>query len=224
MAKLRFGVVAGLAALALSAVSCTAGSVHIGDPTQGSGVSKSETRSVSGFNRINVSLNSTVTVNRTGSESLTVQADDNLLPMITSTVSGGTLNIGFSNTFGAKGAIVLTITARNLNEVDLNGDGKVTAGNIVGPAFKTSINGTGSVILAGQAQSQTIELAGDGTYDGAKFVTSSAAVTINGSGKAIVNARDSLDTNTVDPATVDYIGRPRVTNHGRGAVRPLGDA
>ena len=82
----------GLGALGLAMIlsSCV---TNIGG-TVGSGTAKTETRNASGFTSVTFSGIGTLNIKQTGVESLTVSADDNVLPLLTSTVSNGTLTLG----------------------------------------------------------------------------------------------------------------------------------
>ena len=62
-----------------------------GKGVKGSGVVKTETRDVRGFRSIQLSSLGSVTVTQTGRESLTIQAEDNLLPLLESSVKDGVL-------------------------------------------------------------------------------------------------------------------------------------
>jgi hypothetical protein len=62
----------------------------------GSGQTESETREVSGFTRVDLSGSGEVTVVQGDVESLTVEADENVLPVLTSDVSDSTLKLGTS--------------------------------------------------------------------------------------------------------------------------------
>ena len=60
----------------------------------GSGKIVTEPRTVSGFSTVSLSGNGQVLVEQTGTESLTVTTDDNLLPYVKADVHGGTLELG----------------------------------------------------------------------------------------------------------------------------------
>jgi hypothetical protein len=73
----RFAVLVAL--LAIDGLSAANSAPTI----KGSGVSKTESRKVEKFNAIVLDVGS-LTVEQTGTESLTVTADDNVLPLLTS--------------------------------------------------------------------------------------------------------------------------------------------
>jgi hypothetical protein len=62
--------------------------------TRGSGQVSSESRQVSGFSKVELSGSGELKIEQTGTESLTISAEANVLPKIGSEVSGGTLMLG----------------------------------------------------------------------------------------------------------------------------------
>src|SRR5262245_42147085 len=77
-----------------------------GPQIEGSGTMKTETRPVEKFTTITLSEieSSLLVIERTGEESLSVTADDNLLPLFTSTVKDGMLRLSLAkgNSFHGK--------------------------------------------------------------------------------------------------------------------------
>src|SRR5215208_2438155 len=66
---------------------------------RGSGIAKTETREVNGFSAISFNVIGKVVVTQGKTQSLTVTADDNILPLLETQVNDGTLVIGVkSNT------------------------------------------------------------------------------------------------------------------------------
>src|SRR5579871_539987 len=60
----------------------------------GSGVVRSETRQVSGFDTVTLDGVGKVVITQNGHETLTVRAEDNLLPLLRTRVVNGTLRLG----------------------------------------------------------------------------------------------------------------------------------
>src|SRR5215212_8679511 len=60
---------------------------------RGSGVMASETRSVSGFSEVALSGTGDVRIAQSGQESLTIEAEDNLLPLLETFVEDGRLTL-----------------------------------------------------------------------------------------------------------------------------------
>ena len=187
----------------------------------GSGNLRTTTFDVRGFNRISVSVDSDLNVARTGTESVAVSADDNILPLLTVKVVDRTLRLGVDTATSISGHVVFTVTAKDLLGIDSAGNGRVSATNIDAPAFETTMAGNSKVTLSGHSQSQSVDITGNGTYDGTHFAARDARVTVTGDGHAIVNASSSLRLETVGDSTIDYLGSPAVTQLGPGLVHRI---
>lgn len=189
----------------------------------GSGVVKTEARQVSGFDEVMLAGSGMLTINQTGAESLTVQADDNILPLLTSDVSGHRLVLGTkpNTSYETRNRIVYKLSVRDLRGLFISGSGDVTATDIGTPTMTITISGSGTVRLTGQAQSQNATISGSGTYDGRDFATQAATVTVTGSGDADVNVTGELNTRITGSGTVTYAGNPAVHQSvtGSGTVR-----
>jgi len=196
--------------------------VNIGG-TSGSGSIKTETRSVSGFSKVAFTGIGELAIAQTGTESLTISAEDNLLPLLTSTVSGGTLSLGLKqgNTIIPTKPIIYTLTVKQLSDVSLSGAGSINAVNITGPALNVTISGAGQMTISGSAPSQTVLVSGVGDYNAKAFQTDATQVTISGTGSAVVSASKTLNATVSGTGTVTYYGSPRVTQSvsGVGSIK-----
>lgn len=211
----------GLAALGLALVlsSCIVG---IGG-TGGSGTLKTETRSVSGFTKVTFSGVGTLNITQTGTESLKVSADDNLLPLLTSTVSDGTLVLGVKPGNGVRPVqpITYTLTVKDLKGIDLSGAGVINAVNITTDTMSIVLSGAGRMSISGSAQSQSALVSGVGSYSAKGFQTSSAQVTISGAGSATVSVSQTLVAVVSGAGSVTYYGSPQITQtvSGTGSIK-----
>ena len=100
--------------------------------TTGSGAVKTETRTVSGFTAVELAGNGDVKIQQSGTESLSISAEENLLPLLTSEVVDGTLKLGIKD--GARidstQPITYQVTAKNLTGLDIGGSGNQTATDV----------------------------------------------------------------------------------------------
>src|SRR4029450_13593867 len=123
-------------------------------------------------------------IEQTGSESLTITGDDNILPLIKSEVRDGQLllseNIDFSH--DAEQRLRYKLTVKDLNEISLSGDGSIDAKNIATNRLKVSISGDGVIRVGGSADSQDISISGDGRYEAADLGSKDAEAHISGGG------------------------------------------
>lgn len=187
---------------------------------RGSGTMATETRQVSGFHEIDLSGSGHVLVSVTGTESLTVEAEDNILPLLTSEVRNGRLVLGARRSISPTREIVYTITVVSLEGVSVSGSGIVTATGIDVSGFDVEISGSGTVVPEGVADQIDLSISGSGRFDGDELVSSSGHVSISGSGRAVVKVTDVLDVEVSGSGRVEYLGDPAVTSSisGSGSV------
>lgn len=189
----------------------------------GSGNVKTESRSVSGFSAVTFAAAGELTIRQTGTESLSITAEDNVLPLITTKVSGQTLNITFqpNTVMVPTRGVTYTLTVKNLNAIAVTGAGNVTGDNIQTGALQVTLSGVGKLTLSGAASRQDATLSGTGAYDASALASNTARVTVSGAGSARVNVRDTLDATVSGVGSITYLGNPTVTQHvtGAGSVR-----
>jgi hypothetical protein len=189
----------------------------------GSGKVTSDRRTVGGFTAVELRGTGRLVIDQNGVESLTIEADDNLLPYLISEVSGGRLVLGPDNGTNVNPSreIVYTVSARTLNGITLSGSGTVEAKGINSDSLKMAVNGSGNIRAEGKADQQEISIAGSGDYQGANLKGKAVSVNIAGSGGGVVAATDSLDVVVAGSGSIEYVGDPKVTQRvvGSGSVK-----
>ena len=180
--------------------------------TAGSGTSKTETRPVAGFTSIELAGTGDVQVKQTGTESLTVTADDNLLPLLTTEVVDKVLKLGVKDNtnLDAKQPITYQVTVRELTGLDVAGTGSQTATDVKTSSLRVRVAGTGAVTASGSADSQDIQMAGSGAYHGSGLASLTATVNSAGSGAAEIAVKDRLQVTIIGSGNVTYTGSPQV--------------
>ena len=185
--------------------------------TRGSGNVVTETREVSGFDEIAVLGSGEVIVDVTGTESLTIEADDNILPLLETEVSNGRLELSVESNIDPTVGPKYTITAAELKGVSIAGSGDVTATGVGVDIFEVDIAGSGDVSPTGTAGDLSVSIAGSGNYQGEDLVATTGSVDIGGSGRAVVNVTDELDVDIGGSGDVEYIGSPTLTQSISGS-------
>jgi hypothetical protein len=208
---------------ALSLLLLAGCGVSLPGPTSGTGAVKTETRTVSGFTAVELGGNGDVTVQQNGTESLTISAEENLLPLLTSEVVDGTLKLGVKD--GARidstQPIGYQITVKNLSGLDLGGSGNQTVTGVKTASLRVRVAGSGAVTATGTADAQDVQIAGSGTYRGIGLTSKTASVNSAGSGTAELSVSDRLDVKIIGSGTVTYSGSPQITQSviGSGTLR-----
>ena len=187
----------------------------------GSGRIESETREVSGFTRIDLSGSGEVTVVQGDVESLTVEADDNVLPVLTSDVSDSTLKLGTKSgtTVNTRSPIRYRVMIKDFTGISLSGSGSVIADDVQVGALRSDISGSGSVELGGSADEQDIRVSGSGRYEAAGLTSEKVNAEISGSGRVVVTVSGELKVDISGSGTVTYSGDPTVDESISGSGR-----
>ena len=216
-------------------------------PTLGSRNIITETRIVSGFERVDVSGGGSMEIIQDGTEALTVETDDNVMQHITSEVRGGTLYLGLDSsqgsflpsklhfslhvknltgitTSGAWDVTSASIQAGTLN-IDISGSGKVIINALTADKLDTTVSGSGELDLTGEAKQQSIDISGSGKYLAGDLNTQDSTVRISGSGNVTVWASETLAAHVSGSGDVSYYGSPQVSfeQSGSGNIHSLGE-
>jgi hypothetical protein len=204
---------------------------------RGSGDMNTESRQVSGFTKIELRGTGTLTVEVTGTESLTIQAEDNLMPLLTSEVEEGRLILGTTEPVSPTQEIVYTVTVANLEAVSVSGSGALNASGIEAPAFEIIVSGSGTVSVdqltagelvvtmsgsgevdvSGTADLLGLVVSGSGNYLGERMEATTAEVEVSGSGDAVVDVTDQLEARVSGSGRIEYLGDPTVDSSITGS-------
>ena len=189
----------------------------------GSGKIVTEPRTVSGFFAVDLSGSGHVVIEQTGTESLTVTTDDNLLPYIKTEVHGSTLELGTKDMTNVSPTedIIFKLTVKNLEGLEISGSGKADVKGLVADRLQVRISGSGDVSGQGTAHDLELRISGSGSYRGQDIKSQRATVGVSGSGNAVVSASDTLKADVSGSGTVEYVGEPQVSQNisGSGSVR-----
>ena len=205
-------------ALALLAVGSV---VTACSATAGSGQLATQSRQVSGFTSVELTGVGELSIDQTGTESLTVSAEDNLLPLLTSEVEGDTLILGKkANTrIVTTKPITYTLTMKDITGLAVSGSGTINAPKLTTDALRIEISGSGMITTAGNADDQSLEISGSGRYLADGLTSKATTAEISGSGTANVVTSDALDVKISGSGTLTYSGNPQLTRTVSGSGR-----
>jgi Putative auto-transporter adhesin, head GIN domain len=197
--------------------SGTSGSGTSGSGTSGSDTVQTETRDVQGFDSVDFASAGTLTIEQTGTDSLEIEADADILPSLTSEVAGTTLRLGVKPGVNPGNArnITYRMTVGELKGLVVSGAGEITVTALDGAELSVVHSGAARVTVSGRVTSQVVELSGVGEYDGSALESQNADVTVSGTGKAVVNASSTLDARVTGVGSV-YLGNPALTQEVTG--------
>jgi len=216
----------------------------------GSGKVISQQRQVSGFSKVSLSGIGQLIITQGSMEGLTIDAEDNVLPQITTSVAGDTLNIdlkndNFQDNVIPTKPIVYHLAVKNINDIQISGAGSVDAANltadnlsvsssgagsvhlltITAQSVSSEVSGVGGVELSGKVTSQSINISGSGSYNAPDLESQNATVVISGAGGATVWAKTSLNVTISGAGSVNYYDNPTITKNisGVGSVTSRGN-
>lgn len=204
-------------------LACVVGCENVGTrAVRGSGAVKTETRDAAGFSEIWLAGTGEVLVEQTGTESLTVEAEDNLLPLLEARVRGPRLTLGTKQNVSINPTrpIRYRVTVKSLAALGVSGSGKFRVEGVDTKQLTADIAGSGSAILSGKADDVRLRVSGSGDHDASRLTSKTAKVEISGSGRATVNAADRVEAHVSGSGSVRYLGSPTVEKHvsGSGSV------
>ena len=235
-----------LSALCALLSGCFSFNLFDSNSVKGSGNIVTATRTVSQFDRVSVSGSGHLSIVQGDQEALTIEADDNLLPLIKSEVASGVLKIGPENVnlrptktihyvlqlkslealhlSGSLEAEAQSIKTDQLL-ITISGSGKIQVASLDTSELNVHVSGSGDIQLAGKVNRQTIQISGSGNYSAADCESQSTAVHISGSGEATIWARLALEAHVSGSGDIKYYGSPQVDTHisGSGGVHSLGN-
>ncbi len=229
----------GIMLLALSA-----GVARATKTVRGSGKVITEEREVRDLERVSVAGSGRLIIAQGDEESLRVEAEDNLAPLVTTEVVNHELRIGFKSNVSVSPTkpIVFRLAVKRLSSIDISGSATIEAKRLEADALSVEIGGSGNVnlsvyaktvsseisgsgkiVLAGIANKEVVTIGGSGDYVSTALKTKSCQIRIGGSGKARVNATEVLDVNISGSGKVYYAGDPAVTANisGSGSLKKI---
>lgn len=213
-----------LVLLLVTATGCESiGPGLFGPVTPGSGNVISQARDVEPFLEVRVAGAANVVHVSATEAGCEIEADDNLLPLITTTVENGVLKIEFKGSVQPTQGVKIRLAGAPLRRFSLAGSGNFTTDQVDPEQFEFSVSGAGNGKLSGQTKKLSIEVSGAGKVSAPALVADAATVEISGAGSADVHAVTTLNVSVSGAGTVTYSGSPQVsqTISGAGAVRPV---
>ena len=214
-----------------------------GHTVSGSGKEVDVARNVGAFTVLRLDSSIDVQARQGATPSVSVHADDNIEPLIETTVEGDSLVVRMKKgaSFSTHHNVVVNVVFTSLTAVQQHGSGDLHIDKVSGPKFEStiagsgdlqidsaqvgsfalSIAGSGDVVIAGSADEARFGVAGSGDINARNFAAKRVNISISGSGDAHVNATEAIDARVAGSGDVTYSGHPHdVTRRvsGSGSV------
>jgi hypothetical protein len=189
-------------------------------PVVGQGTVTTEDRTTSEFQHLSVGGGLRVIVTAGSALSVTLAAQPNLLPLITTEVDGGQLVVNVNSPgISSSQPITLTATVPDLQSITLSGGAN---GTLTSTAADLGVDVSGGAWLeaTGSATSLTLSASGGGQARLSDFIVQSASITLSGGAVAELNVVSDLSGTASEGANLRLTQRPTslsVTTSG-GAI------
>lgn len=209
-------------------MSCLAGCD--GNPNViGSGVSKSESRSITDVQSVFLYGVGNLNVVAGDELSLKITADDNLLQYVKSDITDGVLKLGVGpGSYTWHDFPHMELTVPRLNSVVLEGQTQVRVTGLNVSEFSVTTSGQNLVVLTGNAETLQLNLEGQSTCDATEVTARSA--TVRSAGKNVqctyrLCVTDSIDGELTGTSVLEYTDLPNVAvtvkTTGQASVRKV---
>ena len=198
-ARPALGLAALLAVAAVSLAGCGLGfdwsdrTIGSGPYTTGSGHVVTATRQLASFHAISVSDGMTVSISAGDAPAVDVTADDNLVPLISTTVRDGALTIRVDGSLTTRDPIRLTVTAATaVDSIVADSGSTVDAEDLGAPTLTVSISGGSTLHAGGSAATLEATVREGSTADMRNLRAATVRVSVSTGSTAHVDASDSI--------------------------------
>ncbi len=206
---------------------------------QGSGQLVERARAVSPFSRVRVDGPVDVQLVQASAEALRVVADDNIEPLVATSVEGDTLVVGIKpgSGFRTRHPVRVVVDFKQLAglslkgsgdarlerfkgerlQLELSGSGNVAIGLLEVRELLGRLSGSGDVQVAGQADQQDWDLSGSGDVSASSLSGRQVRARLSGSGDASLGVAQELDATLSGSGDLRYAGRPKLRSQVTGS-------
>jgi len=203
------------------------------DGVTGSGNIVTEKRNTGNFTGINVSNGFDVEVKMGSTTSVTIEADDNVIGYVRTSVNDGVLNLGLKNMSNTSNVhLKAYIIVPSLNMISasagadvvvkdpVTADGKVTFRASSGASLKVKVDAPdvegeassgGTLTLSGTTKNESFDASSSGEVKAHDLLSENATARASSGGEIGVNISVSLDANASSGGNINYRGSGNVT-------------
>ena len=177
--------------------------------TTGSGVTKTDSRNIVGFKKINSANAIELHVSVTNGYSIVVKADDDIIANVITKLDGDTLVLSLKEGTNTKSKISVSVTLPTLEGLDLTGATNATVTGVKSDELTINATGAAKAKIDGETKSLKIKAVGASSVDAENLKAEKAAVESVGASSVTVEASGELDASAVGASHVVYIGEPK---------------
>jgi hypothetical protein len=200
--KISKSVYLGLSALIMVLLISDKAIAQWGRAVKGNGNVVTQERQLGDFSGIKINSSVDVFVKQGSVNQVMVKADENLIDMIETDISGGVMKIDIDGSISRSRVMEVYLTVKNLDLIHINGSGDVESQGLIKGIdldvsingsgdveldldmknVSASINGSGDVELSGISGDLTVKISGSGGFDAENLRLNLCDITVYGSG------------------------------------------
>jgi hypothetical protein len=182
--------------------------VHFGS-VEGSGQMVSEVREVGTFHGVDVGGVFKVEIVAGSQTGVEIEADDNLLPLISTHVDHrGILHIESERRIKSQNDIRIRVTTPDIDDLDVSGAANVTVTGLKNDGINVDASGASHIKVSGETAKLTIDISGATRVDAEDLEAVNAHVDASGASNAKVNVSGKLGADLSGASHVTYSGSP----------------
>jgi hypothetical protein len=193
------------------------------DGITGSGKLISQMRIVGSFAGIQVTNFARVFVTQDSLESLRIEADENIIDLVITSVKDNILRVGLKDSSYNNVTVNVYASMKSIKLLESRGAADISnAIPIKTDTIVCKICGAGTITLAGTAMYEAAEIVGIGSINNFGLAVSRCSVSVSGAGNIEVNVSEQLDAVINGTGTITYDGNPSVihqTVSGVGSIK-----
>lgn len=211
------------------------------EKVRGSGNIKEEARTEGPFRSIRTSGSYNVYITQGAKHDIRIEADDNLLPLIITKVSGNDLEIYTKKGYDIKPSktINVYVTLDQLEELSSSGSGgfyskgKLNGGNVKfsfsgstnteldlnANDLRVEVSGSSHLNLKGNIPATRYDISGSADVEALDLQSDNANISISGSGKLDVAVEKKLDLSVSGMGKIRYKGSPVINQSSSGMAK-----
>lgn len=195
-----------------------------GRTVDGSGERVTKTFELEAYTAIELSILGDMRVSIGKPTPLTIEADDNILPLIKVEVIDGSLKISTKHNFTTKDSPNITVTVAALNAVAVTGAGDMHVTKLDNETLTASATGAADLHLSGKTNMLALAVTGAADVNAFELSARDASVSLTGASDANISVHGSLNVSIVGNGDVRYKGDAKVTKMiiGNGDVKKVG--
>ena len=199
---------------------------------EGSGNVIKEKRELSSFHAIDIGSAFRIYLKKGEPQSITIESDDNIVPLIKTKVTNGELDVSIKGSITNTEKMNIYITVPRLDEIELSGAAKLTSEdrfdedkmkidlsgasrlelNIKTNKLKLEVSGASNVSLNGHAASLDLDASGASKTKISELEVNNASIDCSGAANIWLSVIESLKGEASGASSIYYKGNPKQVN------------